>query len=180
MSDYVSSQTPFGFYTNALDTVDCRDTESYEYNIKLTGSRSRYKYVRRDEVLKGQDIIDKYKIVINQSMCEHGCIPDKNTRFKVISVIKQLKPMEVCTQTYIVVCCASTEQESNNQLEYIKSKFVRALMVARLFFKNISSDTFQFVPMQDFSLSWTDKKLYTKYGLNQDEIEYIEDLIKAL
>ncbi len=34
--------------------------------------------------------------------------------------------------------------------------------------------------MQDFSKPWTDKELYKKYNLSNDEIEYIETMIKPM
>ena len=39
---------------------------------------------------------------------------------------------------------------------------------------------YQFIPMQDFSKPWTDKELYAKYGLTQDEIDFIESMIKPM
>jgi site-specific DNA-methyltransferase (adenine-specific) len=41
-------------------------------------------------------------------------------------------------------------------------------------------DRFSFVPMQDFSEPWTDEKLYKKYGLTQNEIAFIESMIRPL
>ena len=39
---------------------------------------------------------------------------------------------------------------------------------------------YQFVPIQDFSRSWTDKALYAKYKLDSKEIAFIEEKIKAM
>jgi site-specific DNA-methyltransferase (adenine-specific) len=39
---------------------------------------------------------------------------------------------------------------------------------------------YQFVPLQDFSKSWTDQKLYKKYGLTTDEIAFIERKIRPM
>jgi site-specific DNA-methyltransferase (adenine-specific) len=41
-------------------------------------------------------------------------------------------------------------------------------------------DRFSYVPMQDFSEPWTDEKLYKKYGLTQDEIAFIESMIRPM
>ena len=41
-------------------------------------------------------------------------------------------------------------------------------------------DVFEFVPMQDFSETWTDEKLYKKYGLNREEIDFIESMIRPM
>jgi site-specific DNA-methyltransferase (adenine-specific) len=34
--------------------------------------------------------------------------------------------------------------------------------------------------MQDFSKPWTDEELYKKYNLSQEEIDYIETMIKPM
>ena len=36
------------------------------------------------------------------------------------------------------------------------------------------------VPMQDFSKPWTDAELYEKYGLTDEEIAFIESMIKPM
>lgn len=55
---------------------------------------------------------------------------------------------------------------------------------------NISKGNFRFVPIQDFTpqsdIDWTqsiadiDKQLYRKYKLDEDEIEFIEKMIKPM
>lgn len=39
---------------------------------------------------------------------------------------------------------------------------------------------YSFVPIQDFSKSWTDEELYQKYKLTQEEIDFIESMIKPM
>lgn len=39
---------------------------------------------------------------------------------------------------------------------------------------------YQFVPIQNFNESWTDEKLYKKYSLTDDEINFIESMIRPL
>ena len=46
--------------------------------------------------------------------------------------------------------------------------------------QDATSKTFQFVPLQDFSKPWTDAELYAKYGLTEDEIAFIESMIKPM
>ena len=41
-------------------------------------------------------------------------------------------------------------------------------------------ECFAFVPMQDFTRSWTDADLYAKYGLTDEEIVLIESMIKPI
>ena len=44
----------------------------------------------------------------------------------------------------------------------------------------INKDAFQFVPQQDFSKPWTDEELYKKYNLTEDEIAFIESMIRPM
>ena len=39
---------------------------------------------------------------------------------------------------------------------------------------------YQFVPLQDFSHPWTDEMLYKKYGLTEEEIAFIESMIRPM
>ncbi len=45
---------------------------------------------------------------------------------------------------------------------------------------NLSKEKFQFIPLQDFSHPWTDEMLYEKYGLDKDEIAFIESMIRPM
>jgi site-specific DNA-methyltransferase (adenine-specific) len=48
------------------------------------------------------------------------------------------------------------------------------------FSQDITKDRFAFVPIENFSEPWTDEKLYQKYGLTQDEIAFIEYMIRPM
>ncbi len=45
---------------------------------------------------------------------------------------------------------------------------------------HIVRENYQFVPIQDFSEPWTDEKLYKKYGLTDNEIAFIESMIRPM
>ena len=44
----------------------------------------------------------------------------------------------------------------------------------------MTKNSYSFVPLQDFSKPWTDAELYEKYNLSQEEIAYIESMIKPM
>lgn len=46
--------------------------------------------------------------------------------------------------------------------------------------QQMSKANFRFVPLQDFSKPWTDAELYAKYGLTDEEIAFIESMIKPM
>ncbi len=73
-----------------------------------------------------------------------------------------------------------TKIEAENLYEYIKTKFVRFLVATKTSTQSTPPDAFQFVPLQDFSHPWTDEELYKKYGLTDEEIQFIESMIRPM
>jgi site-specific DNA-methyltransferase (adenine-specific) len=65
-------------------------------------------------------------------------------------------------------------------MSYASTCFLRFLVSLLSFSQDITRERFVYVPMQDFSESWTDEKLYKKYGLTQDEIAFIESMIRPM
>jgi site-specific DNA-methyltransferase (adenine-specific) len=58
--------------------------------------------------------------------------------------------------------------------------FARYLISLTLSSMHIVKDNFRFVPVQDFNIEWDDKMLFDKYGLDQEEIEHIESMIRPM
>ena len=46
--------------------------------------------------------------------------------------------------------------------------------------QHAAANVYSFVPIQDFSKSWTDAELYKKYGLDEKEISFIESMIRPM
>ena len=99
-------------------------------------------------------------------------------------------PGDGMTQTFIGFGYLDTEQEGEALFKYIKSKFCRALLGILKVTQGNKSETWQYVPLQDFSLhsdiNWSktiseiDKQLYAKYNLSDNEIKFIEEKIDIL
>ena len=90
------------------------------------------------------------------------------------------EPNTLCTETYILIGPFATKEIANNVLSYIKTKFFRFLVFLIKNTQDATQKVYQFVPMQDFNESWTDEKLYKKYNLIQEEIDFIESMIKPM
>lgn len=60
------------------------------------------------------------------------------------------------------------------------TRFFRFMMSLIKNTQNISKGVFAFVPIQDYSKSWTDEELYAKYGLTKEEIAFIESMIRPM
>ena len=43
-----------------------------------------------------------------------------------------------------------------------------------------SAQVYSFVPIQDFSKTWTDEELNAKYGLTDEEIAFIDSMIRPM
>ncbi|MDY4526762.1 MAG: restriction endonuclease, partial [Parabacteroides sp.] len=101
-------------------------------------------------------------------------------RYRVFSTMRILRPMEICTQSYLVGGVFDSIELAENYLSYLQTNFVRSLILPTLTSQDISADKFQFVPLQDFSHPWTDEMLYEKYGLDEKEIAFIESMIRPM
>lgn len=170
-----SPQTPFGFLSTFKGTEDKVLPDDCEIL-----SSSGWGYVEKNKIQKGKNFINKFKVLISKLSCEHAGNPDRNSMYRVLSRMEILKPNQICNQSYLIICPTDTYQETENIYTYLRTKFVRFLILQTLSGMNISTNNFQFVPWLDFSKSWTDKELYEKYNLNQKEIDFIEKTIKFM
>jgi len=62
----------------------------------------------------------------------------------------------------------------------MKTHFFRFLVSQFMYSHHITKDSYSFVPILDMNQIWTDKKLYKRYGLTPEEIEFIESKIKPM
>ena len=174
ISSMISTQTPFGFVTTF------RGRENKRKNDVVLYTSGGITYVTSNEIKRNIQWVGKYKVIFSKATCEHAGTPDKNGMYRVFSTMKILKPNEICTQSYLVGGVFNTLKEANNYLGYLKTRFVRGLILPTLTSQDLSADRFCFVPMQDFSKPWTDEELYKKYNLSEEEIQFIESMIKPM
>lgn len=170
-----SPQTPYGFLSTFVGTKN----RKYSNDCEILSSKG-WMFVERNEVLKYSETIDMFKPMFSKLSCEHAGNPDKNGMYRVLSRMELLKPSQICTQSYLIACPSFNEAEAENTYNYLKTKFVRFLILQTLVGMNISISNFVFVPWLDFSKPWTDAELYEKYGLTQEEIDFIESMIRPM
>ena len=83
-----------------------------------------------------------------------------------------------------------TRTEAEACLKYVKTKFARTMLGILKATQDNKKETWRFVPLQDFTaasdIDWTlsvaeiDQQLYRKYGLEAEEIAFIEEKVRAM
>ena len=174
ITSYIGTRNPF-----ALDTHKTGSDSPFKESLCMHTSRGKC-YIQKTEVKKSEDMIDKWKTMISCIGSEHAGEPDKDGMYKVLSTVKVIGPGEVCTDSYLICFASDNENQATNFCDYLRTKFVRFLVVIVLSSIHITANTFSLVPVQDFSRNWTDDELYKKYNLNDDEISFIESMIKPM
>lgn len=175
ISKIMSALGPFKLSTSERgiksDIGDC-------YNLRSSEGHS---FIQKKQIKSGKEYIDKWKVIIGKATSAGAATANKSDgKRKVIATLEILEPDSVCTFSYFIGGAFDTQVEARNCLSYLSTKFVRFLLLQYLSSINITKDRFSFVPLQDFSKPWTDAELYEKYGLSQEEIDFIESTIKPM
>lgn len=168
MDTVVRSRRPFG-----LDSDTNYDTNG---TIILRNSKGIGK-INVNRIIQGKDLLYKWKVIVSKVSFEHAGIPDKNGQMRVLSVIQKMPPGSACTESYLVAGAFDTEKETNGLLSYLKTKFVRFLIMQMLASMNMSKSSYYYVPVQDFRKTWTDDELVKKYNLSKEEWSYIDSVV---
>lgn len=155
---------------------DTKHNIKYYLNKKL--EPCGYGWITYDDIPKGHSALPLHKVYIPKA---GGSGNDPI----VLGHPFYGEPNSVCSLTYLVIGYDPnnhnfTKEQCLNIISYIKTRFFRYLVSIKKKTQDNPRDVFQFVPMQDFSKPWTDAELYKKYNLTDDEIAYIESMIKPM
>ena len=132
-------------------------------------------YISRAKIRQNNHWVNKYKVYIAKAYGERGAFP-----YLVLGKPFIGEPSTCCTETYLVVGTFDNREQAENLISYIKTRFFRFFVLYKKNTQNAARGVYSLVPIQDFNEPWTDEKLYTKYGLTEEEIEYIESMIRPM
>lgn len=132
-------------------------------------------YIKKDSIKRNEAWIDKWKVMIAKAYGERGEFP-----YLVLGKPFIGEPNSCCTETYLVLGVFDNENMAKNLVSYVKTRLFRFLVLFKKNTQNAARGVYSFVPMQDFNEEWTDEKLYKKYNLSDDEIAYIESMIRPM
>jgi site-specific DNA-methyltransferase (adenine-specific) len=178
----VSSRKPYGIATDLFNApqnygYDKIPTKPFKDSYKIYGVKGNkggakriIGYISSDKINFNNSILN-YKLFQSYAYSTTSTLPP--------AIILGL-PNEVCTETFLMIGSFESKKEAQNCLAYTKTKFYRALLFFNRIQKNLSQSTFNLIPIQDFQIEWTDEKLYGKYDLTEEEIAFIETMIRPM
>lgn len=177
MSSNIFQRLPEIFY-------DVKPEDEKEY-IKILGRDNNervYKYIRRDYVNKVENL-DSYKVYVAQANGS-GVFGETLSQPIVDG------PGIGATETFISIGNFNSESEAKNLEKYIKTKFARTLLSILKVTQNGNKPVWRMIPLQNFTslsdIDWSkpirdiDAQLYAKYGLDENEIRFIESHVKEM
>jgi type III restriction system endonuclease len=171
-ADMVSSARLFGFRTYFKGREAAVDGDLVVYQNGGTG------YVGRDEVQSGTEWIDAWKIFVSYAAPGTG---NRDTYpHRIISTPFIGQPGEISTETYLAIGPFETRTEVDSALSYLKCRFTRFLILLHKASQHVTKKVYSFVPQQSWDRTWTDEELYAKYGLTDEEIAFIESVVRPM
>ena len=163
---------------------DEKPADDFSY-IQIIGREKNervYKYIRADYINKVVNLY-KYKIFLPKA---NGI----GTLGEVLSQPVIAEPGVGATETFLSIGAFDTVEEVNAALKYVKTKFTRILLGVLKTTQDITPAKWEKVPLQNFTtnsdIDWSksvheiDEQLYKKYGLTDDEIQFIESHAKEM
>lgn len=160
------------------------DGKQYIGIIGLDENKKRVKrYIQKDYIEESKGLLNKYVVLMAKA--------NGSGNFgETLSESTIAEPGVGYLQTFIGIGKFDNIIEAQNLEKYIKTKFVRAMLGILKTTQDCPGPKWHYVPLQDFTphsdIDWSqsipdiDKQLYKKYGLSQDEIDFIESHVKEM
>ena len=182
-----SNGTDKRFRNNIFDKVALfSTTRATSTDIPVHGivkNKRIIRYIAREYVDMTHENIGKWKVLVPAANGS-GALGE------VLSTPLIGTPLIGYTQSFIGIGSFSTENEACAAIKYVKTKFARCMLGLLKITQHNDREAWRCVPLQDFTSSsdidWSqsvkdiDQQLYRKYGLSDDEIEFIETHVKEM
>lgn len=176
----VSNMKPFGLRTY----FDDYSKTPFQNSIRIFANGGDG-YVARSVITQNEDVINKYKLFISRAYGAGEEFPHQILNKPLIG-----GNSSCCTETYIFIGPFDSEETQNNVFKYIHTRFFRFMVMLKKNTQDAPSRVYELVPQQDFTengdIEWSksvediDAQLYDKYHLSNEEIAFIESMIKPM
>ncbi|MBR2707378.1 MAG: Eco57I restriction-modification methylase domain-containing protein [Mogibacterium sp.] len=164
------------------------DNKSFARFLGRADNKRAYRFINK-KYIEGPTNFSEYKVFIPKSDGAAGTvgkpIPARISGMPILGM-----PYDGHTQTFMSIGSFDTQDEAENLLKYMKTKFTRCLLGVLKVTQHNPPEKWKHVPLQDFTnksdIDWSvsikniDKQLYRKYKLTDDEIEFIETHVKEM
>jgi site-specific DNA-methyltransferase (adenine-specific) len=167
----VSPTQPFGLRTSFRGKESAKGLGN---PIILRTSQGE-SFIERADVPRNDHWIDQWKVILGLAYGERGAFP-----YWITSNPEILEPGTACTETYLVIDRFDSEHEARLFATYLRTRFVRFLISLRKNTQHLYSERFVFVPHLPMDRIWTNEMLYHKYGITDDEIVFINSMIRPM
>ena len=161
---------------------DKKEKDDLEILGIVSNNRRDYKYIAKKYV-EDNGNLNKYKVVVPKSNGS-GAIGE------VLSTPLIGEPLIGYTQSFIGIGSFETEREAEACLKYVKTKFCRTMLGILKITQDNPPEKWRFVPLQDFTpssdIDWSksvaeiDEQLFDKYGLDEQERNFIRTKVKEM
>jgi superfamily II DNA or RNA helicase len=189
MITVTQGRNAFGIIGKQSELDSISQTEPFDNCYRVRCAHEQYRYVSGDKVTKNKELAQKWKVLTSKGNGGAGILNFEHA-VAVIGKAYISSPLEVCTDSLIPIGCFDTEQEAIALQKYMSTKFLRFMVGVMKTSQNITQVVYRFVPLLDFSqessIDWNvsiselDLQLYSKYGLTDEEIAFIESMIKPM
>lgn len=168
----VSSLRPFGLRTYFQGNTTKSPGDVLVYQNGGTG------YTPRSSISTGVELIDNWKVYVGRAAPGTG---NKDTYpHRIISTPFIGEPGSISSETYLCIGPFDSKSQAESVLSYLSCRLTRLLILLHKPSQDTTRKVYTFVPTQDWTRLWTDEMLYKQYGLNKDEIAFIESLVRPM
>ena len=165
----VSPRKPYGLPTNFRGK-----TLHSNSSVKLY-QNGGVAFIDKKEININQDLIDKHKVYITEA---YGL--GSSTPYQVLNKPFYGEPNSICTETYLQIGTFKSKKVCKNVIKYIQTKFFRFLVLMIKNTQHATRNVYQLVPIQNFENGINDDFLFKKYQLTQNEIRFIDEMIRPM
>lgn len=190
--EYELKSSSFARTSFAFVSEEPEDSSKYYKILGIENGQRTWKWVLKEYLTPRypeRNNIDKYKIFISKADGAAGQI-GKPIPARIVGKPILGEPYSSSTASFISLGNFDSKEEAQNLMKYAQTKFARVLLGVLKVTQDITPSKWSYVPMQDFTsesdIDWSksleeiDAQLYAKYNLSDEEIAFIESMIKPM
>lgn len=170
-SEIVSARKPFGLATNFTGFKKTKDNQN-EILLYRFGDNG---FISKSKIEKNDSFVNDWKVFVPYSSPGDDSYPHLILSKPIVA-----GKNTCCTETYLLIGPFANEKRAKNVASYMTTFFFRFMILLAKSTQHITQKNYYFVPQQNFDENWTDEKLFEKYNISNDEVEFIKSLIRPM